>query len=62
MIYRFDSGEKVDTNSPRNIIAITGNTFYKLPYEDGKKKYIYVVTALDRMSNESKMAKKKVKL
>ncbi len=62
VIYRFDSGEKVDTNSPRNIIAITGNTFYKLPYEDGKKKYTYVVTALDRMSNESKMAKKKVKL
>ena len=54
VIYRFDSGEKVDTNSPRNIIAITGNTFYKLPYEDGKKKYTYVVTALDRMSNESK--------
>ena len=62
VISRFDSGEKVDTNSPRNIIAITGNTFYKLPYEDGKKKDTYVVTALDRMSNESKMAKKKVKL
>ena len=45
-----------------NIVAITNNTFYKLPYEDGTIKYTYVVTALDRLHNESKPAKKKVEL
>ena len=38
------------------------DTFYKLPYENGKEKWIYVVTALDRLQNESKMVKKKIKL
>ena len=32
------------------------------PYEDGKTKYRYVVTALDRLHNESKSVAKKVKL
>ena len=36
--------------------------FYPLPYNDGKTKYQYVVTALDRLHNESKGTKKKVKL
>lgn len=34
----------------------------KLPYENGKTKYRYVVTALDRLHNESKAVKKKIKL
>ena len=62
VVYRFDKGEKVNTNSENHIIAITSDTFLKLPYNDGKKKYTYVVTALDRMSNESKAVKKKIKL
>ena len=33
-----------------------------LNYKDGSRKYVYVVTALDRMSNESAGKKKKVKL
>ena len=37
-------------------------TYLKLPYEDGKTKYTYVVTALDRLHNESKAVKKRVKL
>ena len=45
-----------------HIVAITRDTYYKLPYENGKTKYNYVVTALDRLHNESKGAKKKVKL
>ena len=44
------------------IVAVTQNTYYLLPYENGTQKYNYVVTALDRMSNESKGTKKKVKL
>lgn len=44
------------------IVAITPDTYYKLLYVDGKTKYTYVVTALDRMSNESKGKKVKIKL
>lgn len=62
VVYAFKNGEKVNTNSAQNIIAITSDTFYKLPYADGKTKYTYVVTALNRIHNESKTAKKKVKL
>ena len=54
--------KKVDIDDPSHIVAITRNTFYKLPYEDGKTKYRYVVTALDRLHNESKSVAKKVKL
>jgi len=43
-------------------VAITADTFLKLPYSDGRQRYTYVVTALDRMSNESKAVKKKIKL
>ena len=62
VVYRFGSKEKVDIDDPSHIVAITRNTFYKLPYEDGKTKYRYVVTALDRLHNESKSVAKKVKL
>lgn len=62
VVYRFAKGENVNTNSENHIVAITSDTFLKLPYNDGKNKYTYVVTALDRMSNESKAVKKKIKL
>ena len=62
VVYRFGSKEKVDIDDPSHIVAVTRNTFYKLPYEDGKTKYRYVVTALDRLHNESKSVSKKVKL
>lgn len=62
VIYRFAEHEKVDLDEAENIVAITNNTFYKLPYENGKTKYTYVVTALDRLQNESKSKKEKVKL
>ena len=52
----------MDIDDPSHIVAVTRNTFYKLPYEDGKTKYRYVVTALDRLHNESKSVSKKVKL
>lgn len=62
VVYRFGDKERVDIDDPSHIVAITGNCFYKLPYEDGKTKYRYVVTALDRLQNESKAVGKKVKL
>ena len=61
-VYRFAKGEKVNIEDASKMVAITSNTFYKLPYEDGKQKYTFVVTALNRIHNESKIAKKKVKL
>ena len=33
-----------------------------LSYQGGKTKYTYVVTALDRLQNESKAVRKKIKL
>lgn len=62
VVYRFGRKEKVNLDDPSHIVAITRNPFYKLPYETGKTKYRYVVTALDRLHNESKSVSKKVKL
>ena len=62
VIYRFGRGEKVNLDDASKIVAITDKFFYKLPYEDGKEKFTYVVTALNRIQNESKPAKKNVKL
>jgi uncharacterized lipoprotein YddW (UPF0748 family) len=59
VVYRFNNGEKIDIENAQKIVGITTDTFFKLT-EPGK--YNYVVTALDRMSNESKVAKKKIKL
>lgn len=60
-VYRFSKGEKVVLDG-KHLIAITVNPFLALPYETGKVKYKYAVTALDRMNNESKPKKKSVKL
>lgn len=62
VVYCFNDKEKVNIDDPSHIVAITHDNFYKLPYEDGKTKYRYVVTALDRLHNESKSVGKKIKL
>ena len=62
VVYRFAAGEKVDINDPSKIVAVTATTYCKLPYIDGKQKYTYVVSALNRLQNESKVVKKKIKL
>lgn len=62
VVYRFEQGERIDLFNPEHIVAITPQKFYRLPYENGRKKAVYVVTALDRLQNESKAVKKKVKL
>lgn len=62
VVYRFTQGEKVNLEDASKIVTITRDTYYPLPYENGKTKYQYVVTALDRLHNESKAVKKKVKL
>ena len=62
VVYRFACGERINIEDPSKIVAITYETMYKLPYVDGMSKYTYVVTSLDRMSNESKGRKKVIKL
>ena len=62
VVYRFAKGEKVNLNDPSKIVAVTRENFILLPYNEGKVKYQYVVTALDRLHNESKAAKKTIKL
>ena len=52
----------MNLNDASKIVSITDQFFYKLPYEQGKEKCTYVVTALNRIQNESKSASKKVKL
>ncbi len=62
VVYKFENGERINLEDPSHIVAVTSNTFFKLPYEKGITKYTYVVTALDRLQNESKAKKTKVKL
>ena len=62
VVYRFAKGEKVNIEDATKIVTITSDTFYSLPYQDGHTKYTYVVTALNRLQNESKMVKKTIKL
>ncbi len=62
VVYSFAEGETVDLEDPTRIVAITTDCYYKLPYESGQTKRCYVVTALDRLSNESKPVRKIVKL
>lgn len=62
VVYRFAKGEKVNLNDPSKIVTITDDFFYKLPYESGREKFTYVVTPLNRIQNEGKAAKKKIKL
>ena len=62
VVYRFGPGEKVNLNDATKILCFTKSTMLPLPYQGGNTKYTYVVTALDRLQNESKAVKKKVKL
>jgi len=62
VVYKFEKGEDIDTDNPAKIIGIPYDNRLKLDYKDGETKYVFVVTALDRMSNESTGKKKKVKL
>lgn len=61
-IYAFPKGQRINTANASHLMAITADNYYVLPYEDGKQGYTYVVTSLDRLHNESKAKKRKVKL
>lgn len=68
VVYRFENGEQPDMTDASKIVAVTTETFCKIPTRSSgtttekRKKVTYIVTALDRMSNESKPKKVKVAL
>ncbi len=62
VVYRFAKGEKQNLNDPSHIVSVTRTPSVLMPYERGKQRFVYVVTALDRMGNESVGKAKKVKL
>jgi len=55
VIYKFNGNEKVNLNDPRHILHIQYNNSTYFIDNDVKrgKTYLYVVTALDRLKNES---------
>lgn len=63
VVYRFGTNETVDIDDASKIIAVTTDNFCKIDSRSASSgRYVFVVTALDRMSNESKIKKVKVKL
>ena len=55
VIYRFSEGEKISVLDPKNIVKISFEdylSFIDTSVESGKR-YSYLVTALDRLKNES---------
>ena len=58
-VYRFDKNEP-ETLDGAHLRAVTANPFYELPATE-QLPCVYVVTALDRLQNESKSVKVKVK-
>jgi hypothetical protein len=61
VVYRFEKGEDLNIDDPTKILTITRDTHCELPDAPRKTQAVYVVTALDRMQNESDIVKKKVK-
>ena len=59
-IYRFEKGESIDLDDTRHLVTLTRETFYEVPATVSVP-CVYVVTALDRMQNESKGVKVKIK-
>ncbi len=55
VIYRFNGNEKVDLTDPQYILHIQYNdaTFFTDTTAEKGKTYLYVVTAIDRLKNES---------
>jgi hypothetical protein len=56
VIYRFNRGEKIDIEQAQHILKISfssAETSYIDNTVSANRNYIYVVTALDRLKNES---------
>lgn len=59
VVYRFNKNEKINLDNPAKILAIVRNEgkhgYIDQSYEP-RKSFVYVVTALDRLNNESPMS------
>ncbi|MCK9314742.1 MAG: family 10 glycosylhydrolase [Verrucomicrobia bacterium] len=53
VIYRVSDGSPKDLTRPENIIGTTRQTSIRIPFRDGKRQYLYGVTAVNRFHNES---------
>ena len=62
VVYCFRKGEPVNLDDASHIVAVTSETYYEIPYSLEPGKYVYLITALDRLQNESKAVKKKVRI
>jgi hypothetical protein len=52
LVYRFEKSERVDLNNAAKILCLTKGSQFAETITNGKQ-YKYVVTALDRLWNES---------
>ncbi|MGB4775418.1 MAG: family 10 glycosylhydrolase, partial [Daejeonella sp.] len=56
VIYRFNEGAEINTEDPKNILRISfdaGQTNYQDETTSPQSRYTYVITAIDRLKNES---------
>ncbi|MBR4848009.1 MAG: family 10 glycosylhydrolase [Bacteroidaceae bacterium] len=61
VVYCFEKGEKVDLENPAHIMAITDKQYLRIPYSM-QGEYVFVITVLDRLQNESKGVKYKANI
>ena len=52
-VYRFEPGEPINLDDATKLLKVVRNPSYTIPNQTGNKKFKYVVTALDRLQNES---------
>ena len=53
VVYRFDAGADINLNDAKAIVAVTPHTHYAIPADTPRGKYVFVVSTLDRVNNES---------
>lgn len=58
VVYRFRKDEKINIKDAQAIYKITSKPFCMINYDENDRIYTYVVTAVDRFHNESKIGKK----
>jgi uncharacterized lipoprotein YddW (UPF0748 family) len=56
-VYRFDANEKINLEDASKVLKIVRNSQYTVTATEGKKRYKYAVTAIDRLHNESAPSK-----
>lgn len=58
VVYRFDTGMPIRLDDAAHIVAVTVDCHYEISEAPGR--YVYVVTALNRLGNEGRAKKKKI--